>query len=67
MSERGGVRTSERERTTVGDHLCVLGFTFVFGAHSISEEVTGFSRLWFPQGKYLCLLSLVIIVLHFIL
>ena len=35
-------------------------FTFVIGAHSISEEVVGFSPLWFPQGKSLCPLSLVI-------
>ena len=28
-----------------------LGFTFSFGAHSISEEVARFSPLWFPQGK----------------
>ena len=27
-----------------------LGFTFAFGAHSISQEVAGFSPLWFPQG-----------------
>ena len=39
-----------------GDHLTVLGFTF--GVDSISEEVAGFSPLWFPQGKSLCLLSL---------
>ena len=39
-----------RERTVVGDHLCVLGFTFAIGAHSISKEVAGFSPLWFPQG-----------------
>ena len=44
-----------------------LGFTFSTGAHSISEEVVGFSPLWFPQGKSLCLLSLLIIVVHFIL
>ena len=37
-------------------------FTPAIGAHSISEEVVGFSPLWFPQGKYLCLLSLVIFV-----
>ena len=49
-----------RERIAVGDHLCVLGFTFTIGAHSISEEVVGFSPLWFPRGKYLCSLSLVI-------
>ena len=29
-----------------------LGFTFDIGAHSISEEVVGFSHLWFPQGKF---------------
>ena len=27
-----------------------LGFTF--GPNSISEEVAGFSPLWFPQGKF---------------
>ena len=42
-----------------------LGFTF--GADSISKEVVGFSPLWFPRGKYLCLLSLVFIVVHVIL
>ena len=26
-----------------------LGFTF--GANSISEDVVGFSPLWFPKGK----------------
>ena len=51
MSERGGARTSERERIVVEDHLCVLGFTFAIGAHSISEEVSGFSPLRFPRGK----------------
>ena len=44
-----------------------LGFTFSIGAHSISEDVEGFSPLWFPRGKSLCLLSLVIIVVHVIL
>ena len=34
-----------------------LGFTF--GADSISEEVAGFSPLWFLRGKSLCSLSLV--------
>ena len=32
---------------------------FTFGVDSISEEVAGFSPLWFPQGKSLYLLSLV--------
>ena len=26
--------------------------SFNFGADSISEEVLGFSPLWFPQGKF---------------
>ena len=44
-----------------------LGFTIAIDPHSISEEVVGFSPLWFPQGKYLCLFSLVIIDLHVVL
>ena len=36
------------------------GFTFSIGVDSIVEEVAGFSPLWFPRGKYLHLLSLVI-------
>ena len=39
--------------------LLSLGFIAAIGAYSISEEVVGFSPLWFPRGKYLCLLSLV--------
>ena len=44
-----------------------LGFTTAIGAHSISEEVAGFSPLWFPEENSLCLLSLVIIVVYVIL
>ena len=40
---------------------------FDFGTDSISEEVVGFSPLWFPEENYLCLLSLVFIVVHVIL
>ena len=28
-----------------------LGFTGTISAHSISEEVAGFSPLWFPQDN----------------
>ena len=38
------------------------GFTATIGAHSISEEVAGFSPLWFPRGKFF-----VFIVVHVIL
>ena len=27
------------------------GFTAAIGAHSISNEIAGFSPLWFPRGK----------------
>ena len=52
MSERGeALSVRERERLLLlGDHLIVLGF-YCFGADSISEEVAGFSPLWFPRGK----------------
>ena len=62
MSERGEVLSSERERETEAMEIIFIfsGFTAAIGAYSISEEVSRFSPLWFPQGKYLCLLSLVI-------
>ena len=40
--------------------LLSLGFTTAIGAYSISEKVAGFSPLWFPRGKSLCLLFLLI-------
>ena len=43
------------------------GFTAAIGAHSISEEVAEFILYGFPEENYLCLLSLVIIVVHAIL
>ena len=44
------VGTRERETTAVGrSSYYFLGFDF--GDDSISEEVVGFSPLWFPRGK----------------
>ena len=51
MSRREDKFAQVGERETVGEHRHILGFTFAIGAHSISEEVTGFSPLWFPRGK----------------
>ena len=53
----------ERERLLLlGDHLTVFQF-YLFGADSISEEVAGFSPLWFPQGKlFVSLVSSVVLV-----
>ena len=42
----------EREREAVEIIFMFLGFTAAIGAHSISEEVAGFSPLWFPRGKF---------------
>ena len=45
MSEREEL-AQEREREQLSEIIFVsLGFTFAFGAHSISEEVAGFSPL----------------------
>ena len=51
MSERGSVGTSERDQV-LETIFMFSGFTFATGAHSISEEVVGFSPLWFPRGKF---------------
>ena len=68
MSERGESLSSEREREQLWRSSSLsLGFTTAIGAHSISEEVAGFSPLWFPRGKSLCLLFLVIIAVHVVL
>ena len=57
----------ERENNCWRSSFLSLGFTAAIRAHSISEEVAGFSPLWFPRGKYLCLLSLVIFAVHVVL
>ena len=51
----------ERKNKLWRSSFLFLGFTVANGAHSISEEVVGFSPLWFPRGKFfvsylLCLL-----------
>ena len=50
MSERGSAGTSERDQLSEIIFM-FSGFTATIGAHSISEEVVGFSPLCFPQGK----------------
>ena len=52
--------TQVRERIDVRDYISVVGFTASIGSYSIFKEVVGSSPLWFPRGKSLCLLSLVI-------
>ena len=62
MSER------ERENKLLEIIFMFLGFITAIGPHSISEEVVGFSTLWFPQGKFFVfLVSCVFIAMHVIL
>ena len=58
---------SERETAAVKEIIFMFS-SFTFGADSITEEVTGFSPLWFPQGKILCVSCLLcFIAVHVIL
>ena len=57
MSERE--EDGIRERDYCCREIIFMFSGFTFGVDSIFEEVAGFSPLWFPQGKSLCLLSLV--------
>ena len=52
MSERGEALSSGRENKLLEIIFMFSGFTAAIGAHSISEEVAGFSPLWFPRGKF---------------
>ena len=47
MSEKGESLSSERENNCWRSSFPSLGFTATIGAHSIPEEVAGFSPLWF--------------------
>ena len=48
----------EQERDYCCWEIIFMFSGFTFGVDSISEEVVGFSPLWFPRGKTLCSLSL---------
>ena len=50
----------ERERDYCCQEIIFVSLGFTFGDDSIFEEVARFSPLWFPRGKSLCSLSLVI-------
>ena len=68
MSERGESLSSERERTTVGDHLFCLWVLLLPLVLILSlRKLRGFLLFGFLEENYLCLLSLVIFVVHVIL
>ena len=50
MSERE--EDGIRERDYCYREIIFMFLGFSFGADSISEEVAGFSPLWFPRGKF---------------
>ena len=65
MSERGeALSVRERETAAVWRSSYCFGL-FYFGANSISEEVAGFSPLWFPRGKlFVSLFSCVVLMFY---
>ena len=63
MSEREKLLGQERDYYCREIIFMFLGFTF--GADSISEEVVGFSPLWFPQEKFfVSLVSCIVLVFY---
>ena len=52
MREEKLSQVREREKKLLEIIFMFSGFTAAIGAHSISEEVAGFSPLWFPRGKF---------------
>ena len=68
MSERGEDLSSVRERTSYGDHLFYFWVLLLPLVLILSlRKLRGFLLYGFPKKNYLCLLSLVIIVVHFTL
>ena len=68
MSERGeALSLFERETEVVEIIFIFSGFTTTIGAHSIYEEVVGFSPLWFPRGKFFVSLVSCVIAVHVII
>ena len=66
ISKKGeALSVREREIEAMDIIFMFLGFNTTIGAHSISEEVAGFSPLWFPRGKFCvsCLLCLLLCML----
>ena len=68
MSERGEALSSERERKTIGDHLFCLWVLLLPLVLILSlRKLQGFVLYGFLEKNYLCLLSLMLIVVHVIL
>ena len=68
MIERGEPLSSERERTTVGDHIFGLWVLLLPLVLILSpRKLRGFLLYGFPEENSLCLLSLVIFAVHVII
>ena len=55
----------ERETEAVEILFMLSGFSTAIGADSISEEVVGFSPLWFPQGKFFVSLVFCVVLVFY--
>ena len=64
MSDRGGARTSERENNRQRSSLCLWVLLLLMVLILSMSNLWGFLLYGFPEEKYLCLLSLVIILVH---
>ena len=68
MSETGEALSSVRERTICGDHLLCFQVLLLPLVLILSlRKLRGFLLYGLPEENFLCLLSLVIIVVHVIL
>ena len=66
MSERGeALSVRELRETAVVRRSSYCFLVLPFGADSISEEVEGFSHLWFHRGKFfVALVSCVVLMFY---
>ena len=68
MSERGEALSSERERTTIGDHrFCIWVLLLPLVLILSLRKLQGFLPYGFFEENSFCLLSLVFIAMHVIL
>ena len=65
MSEREDTGIRERDYCYREIIFMFSGFATAIGADSVSEEVVGFSPLWFPRGKFFVSLVSCVVLLFY--
>ena len=65
ISEEGNTLGLDKKKTTAVRSASYYFMVLPFCADSISEEVAGFSPLWFPRGKlFVSLVSCVVLMFY---